>query len=334
MSWDIGVDIGGTNIKVGVVDSRGRIVARRNLKTMADQGPHQALERLGQTILALRRGKRVASVGIGIAGLVDHKAGVVRLPPNLPGWHGTPVKKTIEDLTGLRVYCANDVNAVTLAEWLFGAGRGCKNLFCLTLGTGCGGGIIADGRPLIGANHAAAELGHTIIFGDGPQCRCGGQGCLECYVGAASIVERAKRKLRSQMKRLAGHKNQIALFNGMESERPSLLFDMAGGNLNRLTTKEIGKAARAGDRLALQVVDETGFYLGLGIANVVALIDPERIVIGGGVSRIGPPLLQAVKQTVFGRIPIFSGRKLEIVLSELGTDAGIIGASQLRQFLG
>jgi len=332
MALAIGVDIGGTNIKVGVVDSRGRIVARRWLKTLADQGPHQALERLALAIQSLRAGRKVAAIGVGIAGLVDHKNGIVRLPPNLPGWHGTPVKKTLEGLTGLKVFCANDVNAVTLGEWLYGAGRGCTHLFCLTLGTGVGGGIIANGQPLLGANHAAAELGHTTIFGDGPLCRCGGQGCLECYVGADSIVERAKRKLRAQMKRLTSHRNQIALFNDLQSEKPSRLFDMVG-SLTRLTTKEIGSAARAGDPLALQVVEETGFYLGLGIANLVALLDPERVVLGGGVSRMGLPLLQAVRKTVLSRVPIFSGRKLDIVLSELGSDAGVIGASRLRQWL-
>lgn len=330
---DFGIDIGGTNIKIGLVDRSGRVVARRRLATRAALGPKQALERIAAAVAALRRGRRIGSIGVGIAGLVDHKRGIVRTPPNLPGWHGTPVKNDLEELTGLRVSCANDVNAVALGEWLHGAGRGCQDLFCLTLGTGVGGGVVAGGRLLLGANHAAGELGHTVIFGDGPTCRCGARGCLERYVGAEYVVQRARRRVRAQLSRLTSHRNQTVLFGGSRPETPSVLTALSGHDLARLSAKDIGRAARAGDRIALDVVKETGHYLGLGLANVVALFDPARIVIGGGVSRLGGPLLEAVRRTVLSRIPVFEERQLAFVFAELGDDAGVVGASRLGDWL-
>lgn len=332
MPCAVGVDIGGTNIKLGLVDARGRVTRRRLLATQARRGPQQALERLSRAIGELTDARRVRSVGVGIAGLVDHIRGVVRLPPNLPGWHGTPVKAILENLTGLPVTVANDVNAATLGEWLFGAGRGHRNLFCLTLGTGVGGGIVADGRLLLGANHAAGELGHTIICGNGAACACGGRGCLEAYVGSRAIVDRARRRLRQQLRRLAGHRNQLRMFPGL-SEEPSSILALVNDRLAAVTPREVGIAARGGDRLALEVVEETAGYLSMGISNVVALLDPELVIIGGGVSRIGQPLLRAVRRQLTARIPVFSGRRLDIVLSRLGSNAGIIGASRLARHL-
>jgi len=331
--YDIGIDLGGTNIKIGLVDGTGRVKARRLLLTHASAGPNQALERIGEVIAGLCEKRRVASVGIGIAGLVDHDAGIVRVPPNLPGWNGTPVKRMLEKLTGLPVYCANDANAVALGEWLCGAGRGLNHLLCVTLGTGVGGGIIADGRLLTGANDAAGEIGHTAIFADGLPCPCGHNGCVERYVGARYVEDRARKRVRAQLKRLRDHKNQTSLFPGVKADGPSLMLDFAGGDASRITMREIGRAARARDPLALALVEEVGDYLGTALANAVELLDAERIVIGGGASGIGRPLLKAVRRSVLRRTQALPGRKLDIVFSELGIDAGIIGASRLRRIL-
>jgi glucokinase len=331
MPFDIGIDIGGTNIKMGLVDSAGRVKARRVLLTRAASGPTQALKRIGTVIEELRKRRKVASVGIGIAGLVDHRAGIVRVPPNLPGWNGTPVKRTLERIAGLPVYCANDANAAALGEWLYGAGHGCRHLLCVTLGTGVGGGIIANGRFLTGANDAAGEIGHAAIFADGLPCPCGHNGCVERYVGARYVEDRARKRARAQMKRLKDHRNQTSLFPGIKAERASLMLELARGDAARITMREIGRAARAGDKLALTLVEEVGDYLGTALANAVELLDPERIVIGGGVSGIGRPLLKAVRKSVFRRTQALPGRKLDIVFSELGMDAGVIGASRLRK---
>jgi glucokinase len=230
-SCDIGIDLGGTNIKIGLVDAKGKVLARRTLLTHASAGPIQALERAGAAVTALRRGKRVNSIGIGIAGLVDHANGIVRVPPNLPGWNGTPVKDILHRFTGLQVFCTNDANAVCLGEWLHGAGRGCRHMVCVTLGTGVGGGIIADGRLHIGANHAAGEVGHTTIFGDGLPCLCGHSGCVERYVGARYVVDRAQKRVRDQLKRLKVHRKQTFLFPGMTAEGPSRILDYAHNDI-------------------------------------------------------------------------------------------------------
>jgi len=333
VSCDIGIDIGGTNIKLGLVDAQGSVVARRRLDTRAGLGPKRAMVRLGAAIEELRALKRVRSVGVGIAGLVDHEHGVVRVPPNLPGWHGFGVKRALEDMTGLPVWCSNDANAVCLGEWLHGAGRGCDNLFSLTLGTGCGGGAIVNGRLLLGANHAAGELGHTVIQADGPECRCGGKGCLERYVGAKYVIQRAKQAARRQARRIRVHRNQMSFLGDAAHDRLTMLFELAGPRLSKLDARLLGIAARKGDRVANEVVEETGYYLGLGIVNVVALLDPERVVIGGGVSGLGRPLLRSVRKTVLSRGQIFTGRKLDIVFGELGNDAGIVGAARLGRWL-
>ncbi|HTW92885.1 MAG TPA: ROK family protein [bacterium] len=333
MPFDFGIDIGGTNTKIGLVDGAGRVKARRVLATRATSGPGPALKRVAAVVEELRRRRKVASVGIGIAGLVDHTAGIVRVPPNLPGWSGTAVKRDLEGLIGLPVYCANDANVVALGEWLCGAGRGCRHLLCVTLGTGVGGGIIADGRLLTGANDAAGEIGHAAIFADGLPCECGHNGCVERYIGARYVEDRARKRVRAQQKRLKDHKNQTSLFPGAKSEGPSLMLELARGETAGITMREIGRAARAGDSLALKLVGEVGDYLGTALANAVELLDPERIVIGGGVSRIGRPLLDAVRKSVFRRTQALPGRRLDVVFSELGIDAGIVGASRLRTIL-
>jgi glucokinase len=330
MTLDVGVDIGGTNIKLGLVDRQGRVTRRRLLPTRAKQGPIPALERVATAIAALGRGHRVASVGVGIAGLVDHDNGIVRVPPNLPGWNGTPVRDLLGRLTGRPVRCANDVNAVTLGEWLHGAGQGCADFLCVTLGTGVGGGIVAGGRLLLGANQAAGEIGHTIIHAGGLQCRCGNCGCVERYVGAAYVVDRARKRIRAQLKRLNDHRNQTALFSAGAGEGPSRILELAG-SYSGITTREIGRAARAGDRLALELIAEMAGHLGAGLASAVQLLDPERIVIGGGVSGLGAPLLRALRREVYRLVPMFPGRKLEIVAAKLGNDAGVVGASRLSR---
>jgi glucokinase len=193
-----------------------------------------------------------------------------------------------------------------------------------------GGGIIVGGRLLLGANHAAGELGHTAIFGNGLPCRCGATGCVERYVGSAWVVDRARKRIRAQLKRRTVHRNQTALFAGIAPVGTSIMHDMVKGDLKELTTREIGRAARKGDRLALALVEETGNYLGLALASAVQLVDPERVIIGGGVARMGAPLLRAVRRTMSRQVMMFPGRRLDVVLSRLSSDAGIVGAACFR----
>ncbi len=327
MSLSVGVDIGGTNIKIGLVDETGRVLTRRRFSTDPIETVGNVLEKVARTVQSLVRDRQVESLGVGVAGLVDHQSGFVFTSPNLPNWHKAPVKEVLTKLTRMNVAVGNDANAVALGEWLFGAARNYQHALCITLGTGIGTGVIADSRLLLGANHFAGELGHTIINPNGPRCSCGKQGCLERYVGAEGIITRCRRALRQQQKRINASRNQLTIF-GDGGERLSMIFDLVKYNLRRLTTKEIGRAAVKGDKIARQITEETGTILGLGIYNALMLLDPEIVVLGGGVSRMGKPLLRAVERAVLNRI-YGTNRQVKIVLSRLGDDAGILGASQL-----
>jgi glucokinase len=312
--YTIGIDLGGTNIKFGLVSADGRIVKRARIPTLAGAGPKRALRRIVGVLRRLSRDHDIACVGVGAAGLIDHENGVIRVPPNLPGWDGAPVKDTIEKALDIPCHVTNDVNACVLGELLFGAGVGKRDIFCLTLGTGVGGGLIADGKLVIGANGAAGEVGHTVIFPDGQMCRCGSRGCLECYVGADYVVQRTVARLRMQ---------------GTKLKSRSLIRRYSGNRAEAITPKLISRAAHHGDRLALEIAEEIGYYAGLGIVNVVQLLDPELIVVGGGISGFGKPLLESIRRTVDERVQEFPGRKLEVVLSKLADEAGVLGASRL-----
>ena len=315
LELSIGIDLGGTNIKFGLVTKDGRILKRLNIPTKAHEGPKSVVSRIVKTIKLLSKDKKIDSIGIGAAGLVDHDKGIIHFSPNLPGWKNIPLKNWIEKDLKIPVYVGNDVNVFALGEFCFGAGIGSNNLFGITLGTGVGGGIVIRGKLLLGANHAAGEVGHTSINPFGPKCRCGNRGCLERYVGAEYIVERTIKKLQGQ-----GSKRK--------PQNPKIM-KLAKFNYKNITPEIISLAAKRGDELAKTIVEETGFYVGLGIANVVSLIDPEIVVIGGGVSGMGRLLLGSVKKTVAERTMNFSGRKLKIVFSKLNADATILGASQL-----
>ncbi|MGQ9677855.1 MAG: ROK family protein [bacterium] len=331
MKYTIGVDIGGTNIKIGLVNWRGEVVRRRTLHADPAEPAQVTLARLAQSVVKLSSNCPVKVLGVGVAGLVDCRSGVVKFSPNLPLWMQVSVKDTLAKLTGLEVYCANDADAVTIGEWLFGVAKGFHNVLCLTLGTGVGSGIIANNQPLWGANCFAGELGHTVIFLNGSACGCGDRGCLESYVGARALVQKCKRLLRRQQPKFANLRNQLALFVP-DIQHQSKIWEKVGYDLRNLTPQEIGAAARMKDQLACRVVGDMGRLLGLGIYNAIMILDPELVVIGGGMSRIGMRLLLAVKNSVLSH-PYLQNRKVKIVLSRLREDAGILGASQLNRFV-
>jgi glucokinase len=321
LKLSIGVDLGGTNIKFGLVTSDGRILKRLNIPTLANQGPKAVIARIIAAINCLNRYHGVPqALGIGSAGLVNHTKGIIHFSPNLPGWKDIPLKKLIEDEVKVKVFVGNDANAFALGEYCFGAGKGCSSLFGITLGTGIGGGIIVNGKLWLGINQAAGEVGHTSINAFGPKCRCGNYGCLERYAGAEYIVERTIKQLKSQ--------------SSKRKPQNSKILKLAKYNYRDITPHIISLAAKKGDPLAKTIIIETGNYVGVGLANVVSLIDPEIIVIGGGVSGFGKLLLDSIKKTVAERIMNFSDRKLKIVLSKLKDDAALLGASQFESALG
>lgn len=290
MSRHLGLDLGGTNIKVAILDTDPEltVVARESVSTGAASGPESVAGRLIEAGLSARdRYGPFASLGLGVPGLYT-PSGEITLFPNLPGaWKGFPLGRTVGDGLGTQVSMINDARAFTLAEGNLGAGRGCRIVVAMVLGTGVGGGITVDGRLHLGAFGTAGEIGHQTILPDGPMCGCGNRGCVEALTKA------------------------------------SVLTDLAGKD----TAEEVYAAAAAGERRSMDAIAEVATYLGIALANVVTIIGPERIVIGGGIATAGDLLLDPVRRSLKQRVTLVPIEHVEIELARLGSYAGAIGAA-------
>jgi len=311
-AWAVGVDFGGTNIKYGLVDRRGRVAASVSLPTRAFARPQAFIEGTVRTVERLARSAGVRTtqlrgVGIGAPGLIDGRRGVVHSLVNVPGWREVPLAARLSRRLGVRVAVDNDANLFALGEWRWGAGRGARDLVCLTLGTGVGGGIVIGGRLYRGVRGTAGEIGHMVIDAGGPRCGCGRRGCLEALVGTAAILRLGRGAMS-------------------HSSRLRALVRAAHG---RLMPRLIGRAARAGDPAARRVWVEIGRRLGVGLANLVNLLNPERIVIGGGVSNNWTLFAPAMRKTLRAEAMDVPGRTVRVVRTALGDRAGILGAAVL-----
>lgn len=294
----IGIDIGGTNIKAALVTGR-KIEKRTRALTLANLGREKSVDQIISIIEPLR--KKGRAIGIGIAGIIDSKKGIVKYSPNLKGWKNVPLARILRTACDLPVYVLNDVNAICLGEWKYGAGQGHDNIFLFTIGTGVGGAAICEGRLLFGAHGFAGEFGHTTIKLDGPKCICGHRGHVERYAGAKYIVARARRKMARSKSSLSGY--------------------------DVLTPEIIARAAKEGDKVAREVFDDVGKYLGLGVANIIALLDPDIIIISGGIARAGKFLFEPIRNTVSRIVLGREHRRYRIVRAKLGDDAGTFGAA-------
>lgn len=311
--WQIGVDLGGTTFSVACIDTSGNIKKQKDYQTHAYQGPQTVLERIAAAIRDLLAELDLAptdvrGIGIGMPGLHDTEQGVCLYAANLK-WHDVPVKKPFEDWFGVPVTIENDVRCAALGERHFGAAQDVDDMVLITLGTGVGGAVILGGRLQRGGSGFAGEVGHQTIDPDGRLCACGNYGCLEAYAGTAGIVERAK-----------------ALYNRFPSE---WVRRAAGDDLSGLTPRLLSEAAAQGDLAALQVWEETGRYIGIGLANVVSLFNPKKIVVGGGVARAGEILLKPMRDEIRQRVPVLMADTVEVVPAVLGSKAGVVGASTL-----
>jgi glucokinase len=305
----VGVDLGGTNIKVGLVTASGNVVARHATPTHADGGFSAVAVRMCDAVreCVRRAGERlesVAGVGVGSPGTIDHEAGVVCFSPNLPGWRDVPLRETLAEELGVRCVIENDANAAALAEQWLGAGKGERSLVLLTLGTGIGGGIVLDGHVWHGASGAAGEIGHMCIDPDGPQCNCGNRGCLETYASATGMV----RRMREAIER--GADCPLA------------------ADPDALTARRIYEAAVGGDTAARRVVEDTGRYLGVAASNIMHALNPNVIAFSGGVTGAGEMLMGPLLREAEWRTLEQSRRGVRICFSALGDDAGILGAAR------
>jgi glucokinase len=313
--YSIGVDLGGTNIVSAIVNHQGKIINRLKVPTLAERGKEATIKRIIETIHENIVKSSVApgdiiGIGIGAPGPLDVKRGMINFAPNLPGWRNVPLRKILEDEFNMKVVLENDANAAAWGERSFGAGRGVDNLVCFTLGTGIGGGIIIDGKIYHGNNYGAAELGHMTVNKDGPRCNCGNYGCLEAYSSATGIKNRIKNRIKE----------------GIKSEYLSFDDDKL---FESLRLKSIFETARKGDKLTKSVVEEAISYLGIAIANIANILNPEMVVLVGGITNEGEKLLIPLREEAKKRAFYSNYKSLKIVIGELGGNAGVLGAAAL-----
>ena len=311
----IGFDVGGTSFKAALVDD-GKILETVSAQAPVDQSQAQAIQVMAGLIEQLkaaagRRQSEVQAVGMGIAGLVDYTRGHVITAPNLPAWNDFPLAKQLSDKVGLPVCLDNDVRAMAMGELAYGAGRGAQQMLCLTVGTGVGSAIIIDGRIHRGASLTAGEFGHvTVVPTGGRTCGCGNRGCLETVAGTEGILSLARRYLERGL-------------------APVLSRNLA--HEGHLSPRLIAEAAEAGDAGCRAIWNEIGGWLGLALAGAVNFLNPERIVIGGGIAQAGPLLFDPIRQAI--RLHAFERPAQAVTLepAELGAQAGMVGAAVLAQ---
>lgn len=313
--WIAGVDLGGTTTKIAFITMDGEIVHKWEIPTdNANEGQNITVniaESINDKLHELGEKKdKLIGIGMGAPGPVDYETGIILNVVNL-GWKDNyPLKDSLEAAAGLPAAIENDANCAALGEMWKGAGSGAKDLVCVTLGTGVGGGVIANGNIVQGVNGAAGEIGHiTSIPFDGAPCNCGKTGCLETVASATGIVRLATEEL-------------------LKGESDGELAQTFAAN-GKITAKDVFDSARNNDSVALKVIGEVSFYLGFALANIANTLNPEKIVLGGGVSKAGDILLNAVKEN-FAKYAFLSVRKsTKLAVATLGNDAGVLGAAWL-----
>ena len=317
--YSIGIDLGGTNIAVGIVDAEYRIVKKESIPTRAKRTADEITADIAALCLKLmgELGLSAADVefaGMATPGTANSVSGVIEYANNLPFYMYPMCEKLSALLNGIKVHIENDANAAAKAEAMAGAAKGSRYSVMITLGTGVGGGIILEGKVYAGFNFAGAELGHTVIEKDGRQCSCGRRGCWETYSSATGLVATTKEKI------LACREKNI----------PTLMEKLIGGDLTRISGKTAFTAAKQGDAAGLEVVDTYIDSLACGIANMINIFQPEVLSIGGGICHEGDYLLTPLKKRVFEEVYTKDREpKTKLVIAALGNDAGIIGAASL-----
>ncbi len=311
--YALAIDLGGTKVAAAVVREDGTIVAKAHRPTDAAKGGEWVLNRVKEAALeALEQSKMTPSqllgVGMGTPGVVDTEHGMMLSEAvNIPDWKGRELKRELERVIGLPAFVENDANAAGLGEFVFGAGKGHTHFIFVALGTGIGGAVIINGEVVHGASFAAGELGHIPVVPDGPRCGCGGYGCVELFASGPAIAQRAREFV------LRGVPTKLATMVPPDE----------------LTAEHVARAAADGDALAQFVLADAGRMLGVALAGIVNLLNPDCIVIGGGVAQAGDWLLNPVRWEVQRRALPAATEKLRIVPAALGTNAGLLGAAAL-----
>ena len=309
----VGIDIGGTKLATVVADSTGHILSKVRKPTLAEKGPEYALQLLFEMVRETVESadlaqESVSAIGVSCGGPLDTKTGVVYSPPNLPGWDALPLKAQLESEFHIPVTIENDANASALAEYRFGGGRGYEAVLYMTMSTGIGGGIVIDGQIYHGANDSAGEVGHQILLPDGPRCGCGKRGCLEALCSGPAIARRAQDTIQKQ------------LVDGTESA--TALLKLANGRIKDVKSEHVFEAAQTGDILALQLVEETAYYMGWGIANLVNILNPDIVLLGTIAIAAGDLLLNPIRKTVSELAMTRPAEAVKIAPAQLGEALG------------
>jgi len=313
--YRIGVDLGGTNIAVGVIDENLKIIGRGKMKTNLPRGAEEIFDDMAAGCREAVRDANltmddIASVGIGAPGTINKDTGVIEFSNNFD-FKRVPAQQMLSDrLGGKAVYIDNDANCAALGEAVAGVGNGVKSFVAVTLGTGVGSGIVIDGKLVTGQNFAAGEMGHMVIMVDGEQCNCGRRGCWEQYASATALIRQTK--------------------NAMKRNRNSLMWDIVNDNIDDVNGRTAFDAMRRGDDEARQIVERYIYYVASGIINIVNALQPEIICVGGGVGHEGEALLEPLRRHVEReRYSIYASKQTRIESAILGNDAGIYGAALL-----
>ena len=316
----VGIDIGGTKLATVVADSTGHILNKVRKPTLAERGPEYTLQLLFDMVretveLAGLRQAAISAIGVSCGGPLDTKTGIVYSPPNLPGWDALPLKTQLESEFQIPVTIENDANASALAEYRFGGGRGYNAVLYMTMSTGIGGGIVLDGQVYHGANDSAGEVGHQILVPDGPSCGCGKRGCLEALCSGPAIARRAQAAVRKQLTD--------------ENVSTTALLNLANGRIEDIKSENVLEAARRNDALALQLVEETAYYMGWGIANLVNILNPDIVLLGTIAIAAGDLLLDPIRRTVSEFAMTRPAEAVKIAPAQLGDALGDLAAVAL-----
>lgn len=302
-----GIDLGGTRVRAVLSDGDGRFLDRQEVRTLAEEGQDAVIERIASLAESVfGRAQGVRAVGVGAPGPINARTGTVTNPPNLPGWVNVPLGDLLQQRLGIPTFLGNDGNAAAVGELTYGAGRGAEDLIYITVSTGVGGGIVTGGKLVDGFNGAGGEIGHMVLYPDGEVCSCGHRGHLEAYASGPAIARQA--------------------VEAVAAGEPSIIPRLAEGNPNGITARIVAQAAAEGDVLGVRLLRLAGERLGHAAVTLIHLLNPQLIIVGGGVSAAGGLLLDPMRVVVSqGLMPVFH-EGLRIVPSELGADVGLYGA--------
>jgi glucokinase len=310
----IGIDLGGTRIKTGLVNTRGEILLSKNYLTCLELGTQKTLKRIVRITrksveIAKQKGFDPKLIGLGAAGFIDRQKGIVKHSPNFPDWKEVPLAGIITEEVGIPTYVDNDANVITFGEKWIGAGQDLESFLCLTLGTGVGSGLVLNGRLWYGNQSSGPEFGHITIEPRGERCGCGNRGCLETLASATYLVKKARK--------------------GLNKKVPTLLSEMVNDRSRPLSAKLLYETAQKGDPFCISLFAELGYYLGIGLANIVHTLGLDGVVLGGGVSKASTIFLPYLEKEFKKRLTMATAELVSIRISFLGEKSGVLGAARM-----